>query len=116
MNNTSESYSEARRSADKFYQAKRRVKKREEKKQEEEKALESLCSPPQYRHLYEGPDSDKNEDEQKKPPRRVKKNIKREGKLLKEENNLEIECCSKFPRLRLYEERPFGESNNKQKV
>ena len=65
MNNTSESYLEARRSANKLYQAKRRAKKREEKKQQEEKALESLCSPPQYCHLYEGPESNKNKDEQK---------------------------------------------------
>ena len=65
MNNTPESYLAASRTANKLRQTKFRAKKREEKKQEEEKALESLCSPPQYRHLYEGSESDKSEVEQK---------------------------------------------------
>ena len=97
-------------------QAKCRVNKREAKKQEEEKALESLCSPPQYRHLYEDPESDEREVERKNRHRRVKRNIKREGKILKEERNLENECRLKFPRLRIYDARPFGESNDEKKA
>ena len=116
MNNTSESSLEARRSANKSYQQKWRVNKREAKKQEEEKALESLCSPPQYQHLYEGPESDKNEDERKQRHSRVKRNIKREEKILNEERDLESECRSKFPRLRLYDARPFGESNDEKRA
>ena len=91
MNNTSESYLAARRAADNLRQAKCRANKREEKKQEEEKALESLCSPPHYCHLYEGPESDKNEDERKQRHKRVKRNIKKEEKILKEERDLENE-------------------------
>ena len=116
MNNQPESYSAACRSAYNLRQAKCRKQKRKEKKQEEKKALESLCSPPHYCHLYEGPESDKNEVERKKRHRRVKQNIKREGKILKEEGNLENKCRSKFPRLRLYDARPFGESNNEMKA
>ena len=66
MNNTSESYLEARRSANKLRQAKFKAKKLKQKKQEEGKALESLCSPPQYHCLYEGPESDKSEVEREK--------------------------------------------------
>ena len=92
MNNTSESDLAARRAANNSRQTKCRANKREEKKQEEEKALESLCSPPQYRHLYEGPESDESEVEQKNRHRRVKQNIKRERNILKEECDLENKC------------------------
>ena len=117
MNNTSESDLAARRAANNSRQTKCRANKREAKKQKEEKALKSLCSLPQYLHLYEGPESDESEVERKNRHRRVKRNIIREGKILKEERDLENnECRSKFPCLRLYDARPFGESNGEKKA
>ena len=107
---------EARRSASKLRQAKFKAKKREEKKQQEEKVLESLCFPPHYCHLYEGPESDKNEDERKQRHKRVKRNIKKEEKILKEERDLENECRSKFPHLRLYGARLPGENNDEKRA